>query len=413
MTFFSQPSRLPALMIASILMSGVSFAPCFASDPHTSGKVEAAAPSVKEDKPVENKPDAKNEVKPDAKNEVKPDAKTEAKPDAKTEAKPDAKTEAKPDAKTEAKPDAKTEVKPDAKTEVKPDAKTEVKADAKTEVKADAGAKVTYKVDNQEKTILAGKPIFPDPQKNESVAKVGTEEIKDAEVRAAYMATPYRFQKQPIEGVYEQILEQLMDQRMITQAAKKEGLDKDASLQQQMVLATEGVLRDAYLLKKVEAASTPEVLQKRYQDFLKEYKAEEEIHARHILVKTEEEAKKAYDRVEKGEDFVKVAKELSGGMPGGENGGDLGYFTKNRMVKPFAETAFGMKAGEISKPVQTQFGWHVIKVEDRRMKKAPEFAEMENRFKAELANQTVEETLENLKKSTKTESLLKRDLSGK
>jgi peptidyl-prolyl cis-trans isomerase C len=117
--------------------------------------------------------------------------------------------------------------------------------------------------------------------------------------------------------------------------------------------------------------------------------------------------------VKKGEDFIKVAKEtLAEGMPGSENGGDLGYFTKNRMVKPFADTAFAMKAGEISKPVQTQFGWHVIKVEDRRMKQAPEFASLENRFKADIANQTVEETLENLKKTTKTETLLKRDISG-
>ena len=96
------------------------------------------------------------------------------------------------------------------------------------------------------------------------------------------------------------------------------------------------------------------------------------MHARHILVENEDDAKKAYDRVKGGEDFAKVAKELSKD-PGSSDGGDLGWFTKDRMVKEFADAAFAMKPGDISQPVKSQFGWHVIKVEERRTKPVPTF----------------------------------------
>ena len=111
---------------------------------------------------------------------------------------------------------------------------------------------------------------------------------------------------------------------------------------------------------------TPEATRKLYDETVKGITPESEVRARHILVENEDEAKKAYARVKGGEDFAKVAGELSKDPGSKADGGDLGFFTKDRMVEPFAETAFKLEPGQISEPVKSQFGWHVIKVEEKR-----------------------------------------------
>ena len=125
-----------------------------------------------------------------------------------------------------------------------------------------------------------------------------------------------------------------------------------------------------------KAAATEEAERKAYDEAAKAEPPQEEIHARHILLPTEEEAKKALARVKAGEDFAKVATELSKDPSG--NGGDLGWFTKDRMVPEFSDAAFKLKKGEISEPVKTQFGWHIIQVEDTRMKTFPPFEQVKD-----------------------------------
>ena len=115
---------------------------------------------------------------------------------------------------------------------------------------------------------------------------------------------------------------------------------------------------------------TPEAARKLYDETVKSVPAEQEVRARHILVENEEDAKKAAARVKGGEDFAKVAGELSKDPGSKTDGGDLGFFTKDRMVEPFAEAAFKLEPGQISDPVKSQFGWHVIKVEEKRNKPA-------------------------------------------
>ncbi len=129
-------------------------------------------------------------------------------------------------------------------------------------------------------------------------------------------------------------------------------------------------------LRESKKALTPEAARKLFDDTIKTLTPEEEVRARHILVEKQDEAKAALARLRKGEDFAKVAAELSKDPGSGKEGGDLGYFTKDRMVPPFAEAAFKLKAGELSEPVQTQFGWHVIKLEDRRTRALPKFEEV-------------------------------------
>ncbi len=133
--------------------------------------------------------------------------------------------------------------------------------------------------------------------------------------------------------------------------------------------------------------------------------AEQEVHARHILVATEEEAKEIEAELKKGADFATLAKEKSKDPSGAANGGDLGYFTKDQMVPEFAEAAFKLDKGQISDPVHTQFGWHIIKVEDKRTKPTPTFEEVKPQLDNYVARRAQEELVDNLRKSAKIERL--------
>src|ERR687894_3247410 len=140
------------------------------------------------------------------------------------------------------------------------------------------------------------------------------------------------------------------------------------------------LLLDEYLDREVKKAVTPEATRKLYDDTVKNLKPEPEVRARHILLETEDEAKKAQGRVKGGEDFGKIAGELSKDPGSKTEGGDLGFFTQERMVQPFAEAAFKLEAGQISDPVKSQFGWHVIKVEEKRTKPVPSFEETKDQI---------------------------------
>ena len=128
-------------------------------------------------------------------------------------------------------------------------------------------------------------------------------------------------------------------------------------------------------------------------------KPEEEIHARHILVATEAEAKEIQERLKKGEDFATVAKEKSKD-PSAE-GGDLGFFGRGQMLKPFEDAAFQLKEGEISNPVQTQFGWHIIKVEEKRTRPLPTFDQVKDTIVSQLTQQKAKQTLKDLHDAAK------------
>ena len=139
-------------------------------------------------------------------------------------------------------------------------------------------------------------------------------------------------------------------------------------------------LRDAYFDKTVKSSIGEASARAIYEDKVKQIKPEEEVQARHILVSSEAAAQKLAERVAAGEDFAQLAKENSGDAGSKEQGGMLGFFGKGQMVPQFEEAAFTLKKGEVSKPVQSQFGWHIIKVEDRRQKPPPTFDEVKDRL---------------------------------
>jgi peptidyl-prolyl cis-trans isomerase C len=164
------------------------------------------------------------------------------------------------------------------------------------------------------------------------------------------------------------------------------------------------VLQDFWIQREIARLVTLEKIQAKYQERLKSMPPEEEVHARHILVATEPEAKAIIADLKKGAAFDKLAKEKSTDKASGAEGGDLGWFKKTDMVKEFADAAFALKKGELSQtPVKTQFGYHVIKVEDRRKAPPPSFEELSGQIHQDLARETVTAMLNKLRADAKVE----------
>jgi peptidyl-prolyl cis-trans isomerase C len=176
------------------------------------------------------------------------------------------------------------------------------------------------------------------------------------------------------------LVEFMIENQLFAEAAEAEKLGSGPDFEKRMAFWRQRALRDAYFDKTVKASIGVEGARAIYEDKVKQLKPEEEVQARHILVASEDEAKKLIVRVEAGEDFAQLAKENSGDAGSKEQGGMLGFFGKGQMVPQFEEAAFNLKKGDVSKPVQSQFGWHVIKVEDRRQKPPPSFDDVKDRL---------------------------------
>ncbi|MCB1543465.1 MAG: peptidylprolyl isomerase, partial [Rhodoblastus sp.] len=151
-----------------------------------------------------------------------------------------------------------------------------------------------------------------------------------------------------------------------------------------------------------EAAVNDDAVKARYEEAIKDYEPKEEVHARHILVKTEEEAKDIKAKIDAGASFEEMAKEHSTDGSS-QNGGDLDYFTKEMMVEPFGNAAFSMEVGAVSDPVQTQFGWHLIKVEDKRMSAPPPLEDVRDDIARELAQTARRDYITGLREAAKIE----------
>jgi len=199
------------------------------------------------------------------------------------------------------------------------------------------------------------------------------------------------------------LIDYLVDLKIVAQAAEKEKLGEGPDFARRLAMARDKVLMDRLLSEAADKATSETALKAFYEQSIKTLKPEEEVHARHILVPTEEEAKAALARLKKGEDFAKLAAELSKDPGSGKEGGDLGYFTRDRMVKEFGDAAFALKPGEISGIVKTQFGYHIIKVEDRRTKPVPSFDTVKDQLKTYLGRKAQQERVTALRAAAKVE----------
>lgn len=187
-----------------------------------------------------------------------------------------------------------------------------------------------------------------------------------------------------------EILKNLVRERLVLDKAYAKKIDTSAEVKKQVEAAKRQIVVQAYLKSIIDELVTDKDLKKDYEVVVEKFKGKEEVKARHILVETEAEAEEIYKKLKDGADFAALAKEKSADKGSGSNGGDLGYFTKERMVPEFGEAAFAAEKGDLLKPVKSDFGWHVILVEDHRPVKAPTFEEAKPKLQAGLAPNAVE-----------------------
>lgn len=192
------------------------------------------------------------------------------------------------------------------------------------------------------------------------------------------------------------ILSVLIDLRLMAKAARDLDLDKSATFAARQLYLESRSLRRAYLAEVVTKTITDEKVRAAYDASAAEFKPQQQVHARHILVATLDDAQAVLDELATGKPFEDVAREKSTG-PSGPTGGDLGFFGRGQMVPPFEEAAFSTEAGAVSEPVQTQFGWHVIKVEEKRATSVPSFEESAPQLRQRLLIEAFNEVIAGLK----------------
>lgn len=235
------------------------------------------------------------------------------------------------------------------------------------------------------------------------VARVDGEDIRASDVMRGESRLPAQLREAPPSVTLPMLITLGIDQRLLADEARREGLDQTPEVRGQMRFMEELVLEQALLRRRLEKDLTPAAVKARYDTLVADMKDQEEVRARHILVEDEATAKEIIGELQKGADFETLAKARSIG-PSKEAGGDLGYFLRGQMVPEFSDAAFALKPGSFTDtPVETQFGWHVIKVEDRRKPKPPPFAEVEDRVREEMARELRETYLEQLRKDAKIE----------
>ncbi len=234
----------------------------------------------------------------------------------------------------------------------------------------------------------------------EVLATVGENNVTIGDAALTFSTLPEQMRNQPDETMLEAITEQLISEYALMDKALEAGLEKSREVQARLKAARRATLAEAYITTELAERVNDEALRDGYDKMTRDFPEEEEVRARHILVDEEDDAK-AIAKALRGtdEDFAKLAAEKSTG-PSGASGGDLGYFKKGDMVAPFAEAAFAMQPGDISDPVKTQFGWHVIKLEDRRTSKPPSFEELEPQLRQQLMQATAQAIIAEVKEES-------------
>jgi peptidyl-prolyl cis-trans isomerase C len=235
------------------------------------------------------------------------------------------------------------------------------------------------------------------PAEDQVLATVNGEEILESEVRATQEGLPQQYRQLPFEMLKPMLVDREINQRLLMLAGQDAGLADDEEVKNQLAALERRLVAETYLERAIAEKVTDDAIKAHYDEFIKTNEPEPQVHARHILLENEDDAKAVIAELDDGADFVELAKEKSTG-PSGPNGGDLGFFNKGDMVAPFAEAAFAMEPGTYSKePVQTQFGWHVILVEEKKDGVQPTLEEIRQQMEAEVTQQAVQDLIEELR----------------
>jgi peptidyl-prolyl cis-trans isomerase C len=235
------------------------------------------------------------------------------------------------------------------------------------------------------------------------VATVDGEKIHFSELQAVAQGMPAELRGLPPQMVYPMLLDQIIDRKAAVIEARKAGLDKAPDVQQQMRRAEENVLENALLQRDVGPKITEEALHARFDKDYAGKPGETEVHARHILVDTEDKAKQIIAELNKGAKFEELAKKESKD-PGAQNGGDLGFFKKGDMLPEFAEAAFALKPGQVSQtPVHTRYGWHVIQVIETRVAPPQTYDQVHDELRQKVIQENVRRVLADARAKVKVE----------
>jgi len=246
------------------------------------------------------------------------------------------------------------------------------------------------------------KPCFAD---DPLLARVNGSEIHESDLKLAEDELgPSLPAQMDAATKRENLLNYLIDMKIVAKVADDRKLGDTDLFKRHLEFARQRLLMDALLSTEGKAALTDEAEHKVYEDAAKQMGSDQEVHARHILVETEEEAKQVVEELKKGADFADLAKKKSKD-PGATDGGDLGFFTREQMVPEFSAAAFSLEPGKISEPVKSQFGWHVIKVEEKRNRKPPDFDQVKPQIDSYITRKAQAEAVTKLRADAKIERL--------
>jgi peptidyl-prolyl cis-trans isomerase C len=253
----------------------------------------------------------------------------------------------------------------------------------------------------------------PDPV----IAKVNGIEIHQSDLAMAEEEVGNQLPQGTADAKRDYLVGVVTNMILLAQAAEEKHVQDDPDFKRRLAFTRNKVLMETLLQDEVKKAMTDQALHAVYDDAIKQMPTEEEVHARHILFRVadwkdakqaqaaEDKAKAVVERLKKGEDFAKIANELTEDPSGKKDGGDLGYFTKQEMVPEFATVAFSLDKGKFSDPVKTQFGWHVILVEDKRKREPPKFDQVKSQLERIVARKAQLDLVNKLHADAKIERL--------
>ncbi|MGA8291348.1 MAG: peptidylprolyl isomerase, partial [Rhodoplanes sp.] len=249
------------------------------------------------------------------------------------------------------------------------------------------------------------------------VAKVNGTEIRQSDLALAEEDVGQNIPAGTPEAKRDWLINYVADMHILAKYAEAHKVPDTADFKQRLAFLRDKALMDLVLRDTGKAAVTNEAMRSVYDEAVKQMADEQEVHARHILFRVadandqnaskaaEDKAKAALARIKKGEDFATVAKALTDDPPGKQDGGDLGYFTKDQMVPEFSEVAFKLDKGQVSEPIKTAFGWHIVKIEDKRKRAAPEFDQVKDQIETFVTRKAQIDLLNKLRAEAKIERL--------
>ena len=239
---------------------------------------------------------------------------------------------------------------------------------------------------------------------NPVLAKVNGSEIRQSDVAIAEEELAPSLAQMDPATKKDNVLSFLIDMKIVSKAAEDKKVENSDDFKKRLAFTRSRLLMDSLLAQEGKAATTDDAMKKVYEEASKQITGEQEVRARHILVETEDEAKAVKAELDKGADFAELAKKKSKD-PGSADGGDLGFFTKEQMVPEFSAVAFALEPGKISDPVKSQFGWHIIKVEEKRNRKAPDFAQVKPQIEQYVTRKAQADYVGKLRAEAKVERM--------